>query len=116
MKALLFALVVVLGSASAVHAVQATLNWTNPAGGAAATNIRVDRGDGPDPVTFVQQGALLAPGITTFNQSGLVLGTRYCFRVVPVNSFGGNNAAAPVACGTPDTPLGVNGLSVIFAP
>lgn len=112
--AVLFALVVI--SVGYAEAVQATANWTNPTSGAAPTGIRVDRRDGPDTSPWIQQGPLLAVGVTTFNQSGLAISTRYCYRVVPVNAFGGNDATAPVACGTPDVPLNVDGLTIIFAP
>jgi hypothetical protein len=97
---------------SSAWAIQATLNWSNPPT-STATGIRVERGQGPDPVTFTTQQSL-PPTATTLNQTGLVLGTRYCYRVVPFNTLG--DASAVIACGSPDAPLPVGGLTIIFAP
>ena len=109
-RALLTTLALVL-LPTAAHAVQATLTWSDD--GSAET--RIERRDGPDTAPWVAQGALLAPGVKTFTQAGLALGTRYCYRPVKVNAFGAA-PNPPVACGTPDAPLGASGLTVIFAP
>ena len=111
MKKLILALVLLLGYAVAAEAVQATLTWSDD--GSAQT--RVERRDGPDTAPFVAAAPVLAPGVQTFNQAGLVLGTRYCYRVVKTNAFGDSAPLGP-ACGTPDAPLPATGLSVIFAP
>lgn len=98
-------------------AIQATLNWTDAAEPDPAneeTGFRVERRDGVDANPFVSQGTVGA-NVTTFNQTGLTLATRYCYRVVSFNAFG-DAAASNIACGTPDLPLPVSGLTVIFAP
>jgi len=111
MKKLILVLALLLGYAAAAEAVQATATWSDD--GSAQT--RVERRDGVDANPFVQQGPLLAAGVQTFNQAGLVLGERYCYRVVKINDFGDSAPLGP-ACGTPDAPLPASGLSVIFAP
>ena len=113
--AFILAALILTFSAAPAWAIQATLSWTNPPS-SNATGVRVDRGTGPDPVTYTSQGTV-GPTVTTFNQIGLVIGTRYCYRVVEFNGFGDAPlASAPVACGTPDVPLPASGLSIIFAP
>lgn len=100
--------------ASPAFAVQATLNWTNP-NPDASTGARIERGSGADPVSFTSQGTVGA-NVTVFNQTGLALGTRYCYRVIKFSAMGDAPQPWPTACGTPDAPLNVNGLTIIFAP
>lgn len=92
-------------------ALQATLNWSDDG----QNPTRVERRDGVDANPWVAQGASVPAGTTTFNQTGLVLGTRYCYRVIKTNAFGESAPTGP-ACGTPDVPLPASGLTVIFAP
>jgi hypothetical protein len=111
-SALVFAFVAV-GVATSAHALQATANWSAPVD-PNRTGIRVERQDG-GVGAFVQQGALLGPSATTFNQTGLVVGTQYCYQVIPVGDLGDGPVLGP-ACGTPNTPAALNGLTIIFAP
>lgn len=110
MKRILIALALLLAPLTAAEAIQATITWT----GDGVNSVRMDRRDGVDANPFVSQGVVPA-GTTSFNQSGLVLSTRYCYRPVAFNGFG-DAANSPIACGTPDVPLPVSGVSVIFAP
>ena len=114
-KMILAILTVVLALATTIPAwaLQATLTWTNPAS-STATGVRIERGTGPDPVTFTSQGTV-GPTVTTFNQTGLTTGTRFCYRVVEFNGFG-DAAPSAQACGTPDVPLPASGLTIIFSP
>ena len=108
MRSLLLAALLLLPAAA--EAVQATVSWT----GDGASQARVERRDGADTNPFVAQGTV-ASGVASFNQDGLALATRYCYRVVQFNAFG-DAPASPVACGTPDVPLPASGVTVIFAP
>ena len=110
MKKILLAIGLVLALATPVLALQATITWT----GDGVNAVRMERRDGVDANPFVSQGTVAA-GTTSFNQSGLVLSTRYCYRPVAFNGFG-DSVNSPIACGTPDVPLPVSGVSVIFAP
>ena len=112
LKRLLLTCAMVLALASQAFALQATLTWTDNSSD--ETGFRIERGTGPDPVTFASQGTV-ATNMTTFNQTGLTLGTRYCYRIVAFNTLG-DAAPSAAACGTPDTPLPASGLSIIFAP
>jgi len=114
MKKLLLTIAALMLAAGPAFAVQSTVTWGIPTTGATAPSIRVERGQGADPVVYAQQGPLLAGNVVTFTQLGLALGTRYCYRVTRIGSLGVSPAA--VACATPGTPLAVNGLMIIFAP
>ena len=96
------------------EAIQATLTWTLPVD-PNRTGVKVLRRDGVDANPFIQQGATLGVAVTTFNQGGLVTGTRYCYEIVTTGALGDAPPAGPV-CGTPDLPLPASGLSIIFAP
>jgi len=99
---------------AASFALQATLSWTDGATG--EDGYRVERRDGPDTAPWVSQGTV-ASGVTAFNQAGLALGTRYCYRVVAFNAFGDTTTAPPEGCGTPDRPQGgATNLTIILAP
>jgi len=93
-------------------ALQATVTWTDNSSD--ETGFRVERRDGVDANPFTVQ-TTTAANVTSFNQAGLVLATRYCYRVVAVNGFG-SAAASAIVCGTPDAPLPASGVSVVFAP
>jgi hypothetical protein len=103
---------------SAAWALQATVTWTDNSPGAnnptAETGFRIERRDGPDTAQWVAQGTVAA-GVTTFNQTGLATGTRYCYRVIALGATS-NAPASPIACSTPDAPLPASGVSVIYAP
>ena len=106
-----FAAICLLPAAS--YAVQATLAWTDGATG--EDGYRVERRDGPDTAPWVSQGTVAAD-MTTFNQSGLALGIRYCYRSIAFNGFGDTTAAPPEGCGTPDLPQGGSeNLTIILA-
>jgi hypothetical protein len=110
---LLIAILVML-SAGTASALQATLQWS--VGTVTGhTEWRVERRDGLDTAPWVSQGTVAA-ATTTFNQSGLVLGTRYSYRVFPINTLG-DGTATNIAIGTPEGPQGQpGGLTIIFAP
>jgi hypothetical protein len=101
-----------------VSALQSTVTWTDNSPGAsnptAETGFRVERRDGPDTAAWVAVGSVAA-NVTTFGQTGLATGTRYCYRVIALSGTG-ESAPSPVSCGTPDTPLPASGVTVIFAP
>jgi hypothetical protein len=113
LKALLVAAVLLV--AAEAEALQATYTWTAPTD-PNRTGIRVERRDGPDTASWVAQGPVLPAGQTSFNQANLVLGTRYCYRVIAVGLLGD---AAPNTttghCGTPDSPLPLGGGVLIFS-
>lgn len=111
-RILLLTLLLTLFAPLSAWAVQATVTWTDNSSD--ETGFRVERRDGVDANPFVAQ-TTTAANVTTFNQAGLTLGTRYCYRVLAVNAFG-DSAPTAVVCGTPDTPLPASGISVIFAP
>ena len=93
------------------YAVQATLTWTDNS--TDETGFKVERSNvstGP----WVLQ-TTTAANVTSFNQTGLVSGTQYCYRVIATNTFG-DAAPSNVVCGTPSTPLPASGVIVIFAP
>jgi len=111
--ALLCALAAICLLPAASYAVQATLTWTDGATG--EDGYRIERRDGPDTAPWVSQDTV-GTGVTTFNQTGLVLGTRYCYRSVAFNGFGDTTAAPPEGCGTPDLPQGGSeNLTIILA-
>lgn len=93
-------------------ALQATVTWVDNSSN--ETGFTVERRDGVDANPWNAQ-TTTAANVTSFNQTGLVVGTRYCYRVIAVNSFG-SSAASPEACGTPDVPLPASGVSIVFAP
>src|SRR3990167_11549939 len=103
MKRFLIALIALVLFATPAFAVQATLTWTDGATG--GDGYRIERRDGPDTAPWVSQDTVAA-GVTTFNQAGLVLGTRYCYRSVAFNGFGDTTTVPPEGCGTPDRPQG----------
>ena len=104
--------------ATPAFALQATVTWTDQAEPDSAneeTGFRVLRRDGVDANPFVQQGADLGANVTSFNQSGLVLGSRYCYKVVAFNALG-NAPDSNIACVTPDAPLPASGVVITVAP
>jgi hypothetical protein len=110
MRHLLLALLLLLAPVAA-EALQATVNWTDNS--ADETGFRVERA--PDPAgPWASQGTV-AVDVTVFNESGLALATQYCYRVVAFNTLG-DAAPSSAACGTPNTPAGASGITVIFAP
>lgn len=115
MKRVIVAIVaLILSLPVAADAIQATATWTLPVD-PNRTGVKVLRRTGDDTQPFVQQGPTLPGDATTFNQTGLVIGTRYCYEIVTTGAVGDGPVAGPV-CGTPDLPLPASGLSVIFAP
>jgi hypothetical protein len=115
-KALTIAALSSLFFAGPALALQGNYSWTNPVD-ANRTGIKVLRGTGADPVTFTQQGATLAASATSFNDplTGISLGTRICVKIVPTGTLGDDPNAVQV-CGTPATPVSVNGITIIFQP
>jgi hypothetical protein len=107
-----------VAGAGPAEALQATVTWTDNSPGAnnatVETGFRVERRDGPDTAPWVAQ-ATVAANVTTYNQTGLQAGVRYCYRVIALGATS-NAPASPMACSTPDAPLPASGLSVIFAP
>lgn len=108
----LFAFVLCVLFATSACAIQATFTWTDNS--INEDGFRVERRDGADTEPWVEQLSTL-PDVTSFNQAGLNLGTRYCYRVVAFNLFG-DAPPTPEACGTPDVPLPASGSMVIFSP
>ena len=106
MKTLLI-LALLLALATPALALQATVTWVNPVD-ANRTGIRVERQDG-GAGAFVVQGPLLVPGQATFAQTGLVIDTQYCYRIVAVGALGDAPAPNPSGCVNPAGPLNVNG-------
>lgn len=115
MKTILLTALLILGSASLALADTATLTWTYATTGTAATGARIERHVGADPQVYSPVANVSAP-TATFVQTGLTRGTRYCYRVIA--TIGAFDAAGPypTGCGTPDSPINVNGLTIIFAP
>jgi hypothetical protein len=118
MRVALFLISVLLWLPSVAWALQATVTWTDNSPGAnnptPETGFRIERRDGPDTAPWTTQGTVAA-GVTSFNQTGLATGTRYCYRVIALGATS-NAPPSAVACSTPDAPLPASGLSVIFAP
>ena len=107
MRSLLLAALLLLPAAA--EAAQATVTRT----GDLTSESRVERRDGADGNPWSVQ-KVLRSGDSTFNEAGLTLGVRYCYRHVNFNAFGD---AAPSAegCGKPGVPDPA-GIMVIFAP
>jgi hypothetical protein len=105
-----------LAVAGPALALQANVSWSNPTD-TNRTGIKILRGTGADPVTLTQQGGTLAASATSFNDplTGISLGTRICYKVVPTGALGDDPNAVQV-CGTPATPTSVNGITIIFQP
>ena len=106
MKTLLV-LALLLALATPALALQATVTWVNPVD-PNRTGIRVERQDG-GAGAFVAQGPLLAPGVATFSQAGLVLGTQYTYRIIAVGALGDAPAPNPTASVNPTGVLNING-------
>lgn len=96
-------------------ALQATVTWTNPTD-ASRTGLRVERQDAGVGAFVNQTPTPLGAAITTFNQAGLTINTQYCYRVIAMNSLGDAPQPWPTACGTPNSPLNVGGITIIFQP
>ena len=104
----------ILGIATQAHALQATVTWTNPTD-TNRTSIKVLRQDGGTGAFVNQTVTPLAATATSFNQSGLIINTQYCYQVVPSGALG--DAVSPATtCGTPNSPINVNGITIIFQP
>jgi hypothetical protein len=118
MKRYLVLLVLIGLLGTPAWALQATLTWTDNSPGSAnptvETGFRIERREGPDTAPWVTQATVPA-NTTSYNQTGLTAGTRYCYRVIAIGAAG-NAPPTPAACSTPDAPLPASGLSVIFAP
>ena len=108
----LLAVGLVLTMVSVAIALQATVTWVDMSGD--ETGFRVERRDGVDANPWNVQ-TTTAPNITSYNQPGLTLVTRYCYRVVAFSGFG-DSAPNIEVCGTPDKPLPASGVSLVFAP
>lgn len=93
MKRFIAAAVLALAPISA-HAAQVTaqLSWTASAG---ATSYVVERNINGG--VFAQVGT---PVASPFTDSGLALGTTYCYHVAAVNTAGQSAFSAPDVCGT----------------
>lgn len=113
MKTLL-ALSLVLLLATPALALQATYTYTLPTD-ASRTGVRIERRDGADTAPWVAQGAVLAAGATSFNQPGIALSVRYCYRAVTVNAFGDGDPNTP-SCGTADKPMSAGTGTLLIAP
>ena len=114
MKTLAIAALFVICLASQASALQATVTWTNPTD-ANRTSIKVLRQDGGTGAFVNQTVTPLAATATSFNQSGLIINTQYCYQVVPSGALG--DAVSPATnCGTPNSPINVNGITIIFQP
>ena len=105
MKTLLI-IALLLALATPALALQATVTWVNPVD-PNRTGIRVERQDG-GAGAFVVQGSVAAD-VATFNQTGLVTGTQYCYRIVAVGPLGDAPAPNPTGCVNPAGVLNVNG-------
>jgi len=117
MKRLLCALVILLAASvllpAASWAVQVTFSWTDGVTG--EDGRRIDRRDGPDAAPWVVQGAVVPAGTNVFQQTGLAVGIRYCYRETPVSQFG-DGQTGPILCGSADVPSGADsGFTLIFA-
>ena len=110
----LIVLALLLATAVPALALQATVNWTNPAD-PNRTGLRVERQDA-GAGAFVVQGSVLGASVTVFNQAGLILNTQYCYRVIAQGALGDAPQPWPTLCGTPNSPVNVNGITIIFAP
>lgn len=113
MKTLLTAVLLLL-LATPAFALQATYTYTLPTD-ASRTGVRVERRDGADTSPWVAQGTVLGASATSFNQPGLALGTRYCYRAVTVNAFGDGDANTP-SCGTADKPMSAGSGTLLITP
>ena len=88
-------LVLALLIPASVEAQTLTLTWTDNSGGLA--NTRVERGlstFGP-----FAQAAQVAPGVTTWMDTGLPYSATYCYRVAAFNAEGTSDFSN-IACGT----------------
>lgn len=113
MKTLIM-LALVLLLATPALALQATYTYTLPTD-ASRTGVRIERRDGADTAPWVAQGAVLAAGVTSFNQAGLVLGSRYCYRAVTVGTLGDGDPNTP-SCAQPDKPMSAGSGTLLITP
>lgn len=113
MKTLLTAALLLL-LATPAFALQATYTWPLPVD-ANRTGVRVERQDGPATAPWVAQGAVLGAGVTSFNQPGVVLGARVCYRVVTVNAVADGDPNLE-SCATPGKPLSAGTGTLLIAP
>ena len=117
MNVVFAALFMILAFAPPASALQVTLTWvdqTEPDPANEETGFLVERRDGVDANPWIAQ-TTTAANVTTFNQTGLTLGTRYCYRQIAINAFASAAPSTPM-CGTPDLPLPASGGTMIFAP
>jgi len=112
--AILIVVALLLLVPAGAEAIQATLNWNDD--GSAQT--RIERRDGPDTAMWANQTpTLLAPGVRAFNQAGLALNLRYCYRLIKTGEFGDADPTGwPVQCGTAGTPANATGFIILIAP
>jgi len=94
------------------EAVQADLSWTNSGN----AQVRVERRVGPDTAMWEVRGPLLPAGALSFNEAGLLLGERYCYRPVAFNEFGDAAAPWPERCSAGNVPENVGGVILIIRP
>lgn len=103
--------------ALAAPVVTGTVSWSyNAAETQPVTTVKVMRRIGTTGA-FALVGSVTPP-IAAFVDTGLALGTQYCYQVVPANVAGDGPAAPPPpgACATVGAPptLPVNGVQVII--
>jgi len=95
----------------AAEAIQATITWSDDG----LNPTRVERRDGPDSAPFVVVAPSIPAGVRSFNEGGLALSTRYCYRPVKFNAFG-DAPTSPVLCGQADPANPASGVTIIFGP
>jgi hypothetical protein len=95
-------LVVALGP-SIAHAAQLDLNWVDDSGGQASFIVRRAPDGTGGYVNIVQ----LPPGVTSFRDTSVSLGTTYCYQVAGVQD-GTVSAFSTVACAQPGGGLSVS--------
>ena len=78
------------------RAPQLTLDWVDNAGGTASFIIERKT----ETTGTYARIATTGPGITTYTDSAIVAGTRYCYRVKASNAFGDSDYSNE-ACGSP---------------
>ena len=114
MKKLLIGFCLVLASvgiALAITTVTATVTWTNPTTGAAATSIRVERNT--NGLAFAQVGATLAATATSFTDTPQPIGSTYCYRIIEANAFG-DAPPSNQACVAALAPAGATNATVTY--
>jgi hypothetical protein len=79
-----------------LRAPQLTLDWVDNAGG--TVTFIIERKT--ETTGTYARIATTGPGITTYTDSAIVAGTRYCYRVKASNAFG-DSGYSNEACGSP---------------